>query len=57
VTILLAVEVPFVTKKLCRLPNASATFSWATLRGPVGCRSESSPPVVGEVSARKMLGP
>ena len=54
---MLAVDVPFVTKKLFCAPNARATLRWACLIGPVGCRSESRPPVVDDVSARKMLRP
>ncbi len=56
-TILLQVEVPLVAKKVCRAPKARAAYSCAFLIGPCGSSSESSPPEVAEVSARKMLMP
>jgi hypothetical protein len=56
-TILFAVDVPFVTKNVSRAPNALAAMSCARLIGPRGCNSESSPPLVADVSARKMFGP
>ena len=55
--ILLAVEVPLVTKKVCREPNVLAASSWASRSGPVGSSSESRPPQVAEVSAMKMSRP
>ena len=56
-TILFAVEVPLVTKNVCRDPNVAAASSCASRSGPVGSSSESSPPQVAEVSARKMFSP
>jgi hypothetical protein len=56
-TTLLAVEVPLVTKKVRLAPKARAAYSCASLIGPTGSSSESSPPEVAEVSARKMASP
>src|ERR1700739_1571218 len=56
-TTLLAVEVPLVTKKVRLAPNARAAYSWASLIGPTGSSSESSPPDVADVSARNPAGP
>ena len=55
--ILLAVEVPLVTKKVCREPKVLAASFWASRSGPVGSSSESSPPQVADVSAMKTSKP
>ncbi len=56
-TILLAVEVPLVTKNVLREPNVVAARCCASRSGPVGSSSESRPPHVADVSARKTSRP
>ena len=57
VTILLVVDVPLVTKNVCREPYASAASCCASRNGPVGSSSESNPPQVAEVSAMNTSRP
>jgi hypothetical protein len=56
-TILFAVDVPLVTQYVRFAPKARAASSCATLIGPIGSSSESSPPEVADVSARKTPSP
>ena len=55
-TILLAVDVPLVTKKLRSPPSARAALSWATLMLPVGSSRLSRPPVVARRLGEKQVG-
>ena len=56
-TILLAVDVPLVTKNVRWAPKQRAASSCASLIVPVGSSSESSPPAVELDSAMKRLSP
>ena len=56
-TILLAVEVPFVTKYEESELNVFEALSIARRSVPCGASSESRPPEVDDVSAMKMLRP
>jgi len=56
-TILFDVDVPFVAKYVSLAPKARAAASCASRNVPVGDSSESSPPTVDEVSAKKMCSP
>ncbi len=57
VTILFAVDVPLVTKYVCRRAVRLGGQLLRFAQGPVGSSSESSPPHVAEVSAMNTSRP